>query len=281
MGWIWAVALVFLLPASAVATDEPAVALEDSAAESPGALLRRAFENLYADDYVQEMTLATSRGGGQALERRVQVTRKQSTRPGKALVRFLEPPTLRRTSVLVLENEGAYDDFWVYLPALKRTRRIGGAQRGDSFFGTDLSYEDVEPKHADDWHVRVLGRDAVAGQPCIQLEIVPREGYESTYEKMISCVDPTVATILRTEFYERGQLRKLLEAEPESVREISGRFIPFRLVMTTPKRRTETIVETELYEIRAEVPDDLFTTWNLESGDADRDRSAIDGAGER
>jgi outer membrane lipoprotein-sorting protein len=226
------------------------------------------------------MTLATSRGGGQALVRRVQVTRKQSVRPGKALVRFLEPPTLRRTSVLVLENEGAYDDFWVYLPALKRTRRIGGAQRGDSFFGTDLSYEDVEPKHAEDWEVRVVGQDAVGSQRCVVLELVPREGVESAYEKLVSCIDPAFATILRTEFYVRGERTKLLAANPDSVRAIAGRFIPFELTMTTPKRRTETRVETELYEIRDDVPDDLFTTWNLESGNADRDRAVAEEPGD-
>lgn len=276
MGWVWAFASVMWLAGSAAA--ETGASLEDFAGESPGALIDRAFKNLYADDYVQEMTLATSRGGGQALVRRVQVTRKQSVRPGKALVRFLEPPTLRRTSVLVLENEGAYDDFWVYLPALKRTRRIGGAQRADSFFGTDLSYEDVEPKHAEDWQVKRLGQDTVAGQPCVLLELVPREGYESTYEKMISCIDPTVATILRTEFFDRGKRRKLLLVDPESVREISGRFIPFKMTISTARRRTETVVETKLYDIRSDVPDDLFTTWNLESGNADRDRSATKGA---
>ena len=276
MGWVWAFASVMWLAGSAAA--ETGASLEDFAGESPGALIDRAFKNLYADDYVQEMTLATSRGGGQALVRRVQVTRKQSVRPGKALVRFLEPPTLRQTSVLVLENEGAYDDFWVYLPALKRTRRIGGAQRADSFFGTDLSYEDVEPKHAEDWQVKRLGQDTVAGQPCVLLELVPREGYESTYEKMISCIDPTVATILRTEFFDRGKRRKLLLVDPESVREISGRFIPFKMTISTARRRTETVVETKLYDIRSDVPDDLFTTWNLESGNADRDRSATKGA---
>jgi hypothetical protein len=270
MGWGLLCAALIGAPAGA---DEEAAALEDFAAESPSALLDRAFQNLYGDDYVQVMKLSTRRLGGQALERRIQVTRKQSVRPGKALVRFLDPPTIRRTSVLVLENEGAYDDFWVYLPALKRTRRIGGAQRGDSFFGTDLSYEDVEPKYASDWTVELLGPDVVADWPCVSLQIVPREGYESTYEKMVSCIDPERATILRTEFYQRGERRKLLTVESEAVRAVEGRFIPFRLTMTTPKRRTETVVETTSYEIRSDVPEDLFTTWNLESGDADRDRA--------
>jgi len=278
VGWALLGAALLAAPAGA---DEGAVPLEDFAAEAPAELLDRAFQNLYGDDYLQEMTLSTRRRGGQALERRIQITRKQSTRPGKALVRFLDPPTIRRTSVLVLENEGAYDDFWVYLPALRRTRRIGGAQRGDAFFGTDLSYEDVEPKYASDWEVEMVGKDAVGERPCFVLEIVPREGHESTYSKMVSCIDPEFATILRTEFYARGVSRKLLVADPGSVREVEGRFIPFELTMTTPKRHTETVVATDVYDIRDDVPEDLFTTWNLESGDADRDRAAVNGGNGR
>ena len=119
----------------------------------PRSLLARAFANLYADDYIQTLELAAESPGMRPVVRTLQILRKQSVQPGKALVRFLEPFDVRRTSVLILENADANDDLWVYLPALRMTRRISSSQRADSFFGTDLSYEDVEPKHADDYDV--------------------------------------------------------------------------------------------------------------------------------
>ena len=112
---------------------------EDTApAESPAALLDRAFENLYGDDFVQVLSLSTQRRGSQAMVRRIQLLRKQSEQPGKAIVRFLEPPEVRRTAVLILESSARYDDFFVFLPALGKVRRISSGQRADSFFGTDL-----------------------------------------------------------------------------------------------------------------------------------------------
>jgi hypothetical protein len=103
-----------------------------SADETPEQLLGRAFANLYADDYVQTLELSTGHAGGRPLSRTLQITRKQSARPGKALVRFLEPFDVRRTSILIPENEGASDDLYVYLPALGLTRRLSAAQRAPS-----------------------------------------------------------------------------------------------------------------------------------------------------
>ncbi len=79
--------------------------------ESAAALLERAFHNLYAEDYIQTLVLATQSRGGNEMHRRLQLTRRQSVRPGKALLRFLYPQSIRRTSVLILENDGASDDL--------------------------------------------------------------------------------------------------------------------------------------------------------------------------
>jgi len=145
-------------------------------------------------------------------------------------------------------------------------------QRADAFFGTDLCYEDVEPKHASDWDVRQVGAGEEAGTPCVVLDIRPRPPYESTYERMESCIEPERAIILRTDFYRRGQAVKQLRVDVGSVRELEGRHIPFSFRMETPAQRSSTHVGTESYEIRAGLPDQIFTTTNLEAGDADGDR---------
>jgi len=245
---------------------------EDVAPESPQQLLERAFRNLYGDDFVQVMTLSTRRAQGTPMVRRLQVTRKQSVRPGKSLVRFLEPQTVRNTAVLILENEGAYDDFFVYLPALRRARRIAGSQRGDSFFGTDLTYEDVEPKYASDWDATLVGTDEVAGLACHVLDLRPRAGFESVYERMVSCIEPNRATILRTDFHRAGVAFKRLTIDPEHVRDVRGRQIPFRMTLATPRQRSETVVATERYELRPDIPDTMFSASNLEGGSASGDR---------
>jgi hypothetical protein len=250
------------------------------AAEDVGqGLLDRAFQNLYADDYVQMLWLRTTTRGGREMSRRLQITRKQSERPGRAMVRFLEPYAVRRTAILVLENDGASDDQYVYLPAAERTMHLSASQRADSFFGTDLAYEDLEPKYAGDYDVTTLGQESYQGLSCTRLELRPRPSFESSYDRMETCVEPERAIMLWTDFYVRGRHWKRLTIDPDDVRPVQERFIPFRMTMSMPRRKSETVIETESYELRPEIPDKIFSVFNLESGDAKRDR--IRSGGER
>ena len=251
----------------------PAPAAEERASE----LLDRAFQNLYADDYIQTLVLATKVEGSRELKRRLQLTRKQSVRPSKTLLRFLYPQTIRRTSVLVLETDDASDDLYVYLPAVRITRHLSSAQKGDSFFGTDLSYEDVEPKYIDDYVVRFLGQDASTlpgedGPDCLQVEILPAPHYRSAYERQVSCIDPERAIILWTDYFVSGRHLKRLVIDPEQVRAVGERLVPFLITVQTPRQRSVTRVVTENYELQSEIPDTLFNAWNLEAGDAKSDR---------
>ncbi len=240
-------------------------------------LLARAFFNLYADDYIQTMELTTRSRGGRGMTRKLQITRKQSDPPGRALLRFLEPYDIRKTSILILENDNASDDLYVYLPASRTTRHLSATQRGDSFFGTDLSYEDIEPKYVEDYEARRIGTGTANGTPCSVIEFRARAHFESTYERMVSCIEDERGILLWTDFYRRGGVVKRLEIDPGSVRRIGERFIPFTMTMTNSRRRSSTVVQTESFEIRPAIPNELFSTWTLEVGDADRDRARSGG----
>ena len=241
-------------------------------ASDPRALLERAFANLYADDYIQTLQLAAASPGMRPVVRTLQILRKQSVQPGKALVRFLEPPDVRRTSVLIVENDAANDDLWVYLPAVRMTRRISSSQRADSFFGTDLSYEDVEPKHAEDYDV-TPGGAAEDAEGCVVLDIRARPTFSSTYERMLSCIEPERALIRWTDFYRKGERVKRLRMDPREVKPIGQRFIPFLITMETLRTRSRTDVRTQSYELVGKLDEKLFNTWNLEAGDAEKDRT--------
>jgi hypothetical protein len=262
-------ALALLAPAAA------AGAAEDAAPGVPSAqqLLERAFHNLYADDYVQTLVFETRARGGTATSRRLQLTRKRSQGRGRALLRFLAPPEIRRTAVLVLENPDRADDLYVYLPAARMTRHLAATQRADAFFGTDLCYEDVEPKRAGDWEARALGAGVHAGRPCARVEIRPRPGFESSYEHLDACIEVERGVLLSSEFHRGGRVVKRLEVDPASIRRVGTREIAFEMTFSTPARRSETRVVTESYEPSPEIPEELFSTWNLEAGSPDRDRA--------
>jgi hypothetical protein len=240
--------------------------------DSSQILLQRAFRNLYGDDYVQTMSLSASGMGEREMTRRLQIIRKQSSESGKALLRFLSPYNVRGTSVLILENDARSDDLYVYLPAARITRHLSNAQRGDAFFGTDLAYEDIEPKNAQDFRVTGSKLDSGDHAVCVELELVPRASVKSSYERIVSCVEPERGVILWSDFYRKGRRVKELRVRFDRITPVGSRFIPFEMTVKTLSTGSVTSVVTESYELRGNIPESLFSTWNLEVGDADRDR---------
>ncbi len=245
--------------------------VEDATSRSAASVLDAAFSNLYADDYIQTLTLTTTGRSGDSMERKLQITRRQSVRPGKALIRFLEPYAIRRTSILILEKEEGSDELFVYLPAVRLTRRLSTAQKADLFFGTDLSFEDIEPKRATDYEVHWIEPGQRDGD-CVQMVATVREGLESVYERMVYCIERNRDVIRWAEFERGGSVVRRLDVNPESVQKVGDRLIPFEMTMSMPGRGSSTRISTATYDIHATIPDTLFSTWNLEVGSATRDR---------
>jgi hypothetical protein len=179
----------------------------------------------------------------------------------------------------VLENEGRSDDLYIYLPAVRLTRRISASQRADSFFGTDLTYEDVEPKRVSDYEVSWAPdagvtadqRAAASKGGCELLEVRGTVEFDSAYDRQVTCVEAARSIIVWTDYYVAGQFIKRLTLDPEEVRLVGGRYVPFSITVETPKANSITKVITESYELRADIEDRLFDTWNLSAGDVKTD----------
>jgi hypothetical protein len=267
-------ALALLVVVSSMPSD--LLAAEDALPDEPSAreLLDRAFRNLYDADFIQVIQITSRNRAGRELSRRLQITRKQTDGPGRTLLRFLDPPDLRGTSLLVFQKESRHDDVFLYLPAFERTRRISSAQRSDAFFGTDFTYEDLEPKHVQEYTVRALGPElAPGGQSYRLVEAQPRSPDASQYERTIYVIDPHTNVVIRTEYYRKDSLWKRLETDPSSIEEVDDRHLPFRAQMSNVRTGTVTLIQTESYELRRGIPDSLFTETNLAVGDDKRDRS--------
>jgi hypothetical protein len=242
-------------------------------------LVHRAFFNLYAQDYIQTIELVTYPRGGRGMKRKIQVIRKQSSESGKALLRFVAPSYVRGTSVLIIENDSIVDDIYIYIPAARITRHLTSSQKSDAFFGTDLAYEDFEPKKIGDYKVRMLGACASVkkSRKLVEISAKPRMG--SGYERMVSCIEDERGIIVWTEFYRKGDVVKRLEVELGSVKEIGMRFVPFKMKMKDLRRGSFTMINTEDFRVVSAIPEKLFSTRNLELGNSRRDRAAIESEG--
>ncbi|HAF84916.1 MAG TPA: outer membrane lipoprotein-sorting protein [Sphaerochaeta sp.] len=155
------------------------------------------------------MTLTNSRGSTR--ERSIQQFRQTDDGGEKKIMFFLAPSDVKDTSFLSYSySDGRSDDQWIYLPALKRTKRISSDGKSDSFMGSDFTYDYLGDRHPNQDNHKLLREETVDGKDCYVVESTPKED-DYMYSKTITWVMKDNYLGLKREFYDdRGKLLKVL-----------------------------------------------------------------------
>ena len=269
-------------PAAASETAAPEVAARPPAGspepENPEAELtareiyRRVLGNRF-DSAVQELDIVSSdRAGNQQGLRMQQLWKRYlegSESHGKGvlartIVRYLDPPDLRKTGYLVINKQGQPSDQFIYLASQRRVRRIN--LRNQTVVGTDLAVEDLVPRELDDADYQRAPDAEVGGTPCFVIEATPRPEIESVYSKFQAYVEKQHYVPIRVRYWDlKGVEIKELRAPVESIREIEGVFVPIQAVVRHLLDETQTSVAVDLLVPNAELPDHYFTERQLQS----------------
>jgi len=194
-------------------------------------------------------------------------------RDKKTVVFYLEPTNVRDTAFLTYDyaDPERDDDQWLYLPALRKVRRISASNRGDYFLGTDLTYEEIKKENKvelADYRFTTLGREAVDGAECWLVESLPASrgvAKELGYSRVLSRVDPTIWMSRKVEYWDlNGNLLKTLRNE--EIAQVDGIWTVLRLSVENHKTGHRTRMVFSDVDYRAEVNDDVFEQRRLRRG---------------
>ena len=119
----------------------------------------------------------------------------------KSLFVFDQPRDVQGTALLTHGHVNAPDDQWLYLPALKRVKRISAARRSGSFMGSEFSYEDMSSPEVEEHAYRYLHDEPCGERTCTVTEQVPVEG-KSGYSRKVVWQDADELRPWKVEFYD-------------------------------------------------------------------------------
>jgi len=92
----------------------------------------------------------------------------------KRSYRFTGPEDIKGTKVLVVDKETDADDVWIFMPALRKVRRIVASDSAKSFMGSEFSYGDLNIPPLNDYTYKVKGSAKVGGEDCDIVEVTPK-----------------------------------------------------------------------------------------------------------
>jgi len=154
-------------------------------------------------DFTADMLMVLRNEQGQESVREVKMKSLEVETDGdKSLTVFNQPKDVKGTAFLSYSHSIGADDQWLYLPALKRVKRISSRNKSGPFMGSEFSFEDLSSFEIDKYTYHYLGDEVVAGMDSFKVEQYPVDE-NSGYSKRIVWVDKQEYRIVKVEFYDR------------------------------------------------------------------------------
>ena len=191
--------------------------------------------------------------GGAERERKILIYTKSEGEKRYTAMKFLAPSDVKGTAFLQIV-EGDKTVQYLYLPSLRRKRRISSAQEKTSFMGSEMTYEDMKRKNPENYKHKIIKED----ENFWVIETTPKEGIESQYSKAISWVRKKDYVVVKSELYDReGKLFKVIQNE--DIRKINGYIIPMKTVIKNVQNGNETLMVVEDINVDLKLPKKYFS----------------------
>lgn len=184
----------------------------------------------------------------------------------KLLIKFEEPANIRGTGFLTIAENGKSPEQWLYLPSLKKSRRIVGGGSNESFLGSDFSVSDVSATaDANDSQSKLVGEKPCDNTTCYVVEVSPKAGKEKDqpYSKKVFYVQKDGFMTRKAEFYNTAkELEKVMTVS--GIKKDGAQWVADSIEMKNVVANHRTIIEYTKRDITKVPADHIFSKSNLE-----------------
>lgn len=212
---------------------------------------------------VMKMTLINKRGRKRIRE--VENYAKDYGKDKKTVMVFKQPADVKGTAFLSWDYDDPEkdDDKWLYMPAMKKVRRISGSSTNEYFMGTDFTYDDMGDRNVDEDTHTLLGNEVVDGRECWKIESIPVDK-KDMYTRKVIWVDQEAHISLKIEYYDKDGLLKTFRTV--DFKKQDGFWTVFRSEMNNVSRDHKTIMETRSMKYDTGIKDGLFKVSTIQRG---------------
>ena len=209
-----------------------------------------------------QMVLKNRQGQTSSREMKIQAL-EQKKDGDHRLITFAEPRDVKGTAFLVHTKKVGNDDQWLFLPALKRVKRISSNNKSGPFVGSEFAYEDLSSQEVEKYTYRYLKDETVDGMSCYVVERYP-EDKKSGYTRQITWIDKEQYRVLKTDYYDRKDaLLKTLTAK--GYKEYNGYWRADSFFMENHQTGKSTLLDWRNYEFGQDLRESSFTATRLKN----------------
>ena len=219
------------------------------------------------------LTMEMTDKNGKSRVRQTRGFRKYYGDEKRTVIFYLAPKNIKDTAFLTYDYPMAEkdDDQWLYLPAMRKVRRISASDRGDYFLGTDFSFEDIKLEtrvSLDDFTYKTIGESEIDGKHCLIVEstAVSKEiAKELGYSKQESCVDDEIWMVRQTKMWDvQGKPLKTLHVS--DIRQVDSIWTAHLMEIENHKTGHHTKFTFSDVKYNEGFKDNVFTKTSIKRG---------------
>ena len=230
-------------------------------------IMQRAKDLPDGDSRYSEMELTLIKKNGDKRVRKVTSWSIDEGKDKKSLMFFTYPGDVNGTGFLTWDYDDISkdDDKWLYLPAMKKTRRISGSSsKTDYFMGTDFTYNDMGSRNIDEDTHNLLREEDRDGQKCWVIESIPVDKRE-IYSRKVTWIRQDCCVPVYVEFYDKlDKLHRKLTIS--DIKQVQGYWTKSHMEMQNVQTGHSTVIIMKNPEYDLKVDKSMFTVAKLEKG---------------
>lgn len=191
----------------------------------------------------------------------------------RSAIFYVEPANIKDTAFLTYDYPAGAkeDDQWLYIPELRRVRRISASNRGDYYLGTDFTYEDMKldtRMSEEDYTWTATGQAEIDGHTCYVVEGIPvdkKTSEELGYSKYVGYIDSEIWIPRKIETWDVNG-NKLKTIFVEELNEIQGIWSTLSMRAQNHKSGHSTLFTFSEIDYETDIEDEMFTERALKRG---------------
>lgn len=221
-------------------------------------IIEKTYNRETGSDQTAVLTMTLTNASGQTRVRKIQQFSKDLGDSEKSIMFFQSPADVKNTSFMnwSYEDDKA-DDQWIYLPALKKVKRISSDSKSDYYMGSDFTYDDLGDRKLNADNHKLLREETISGKLCYVIESKSKDE-DYLYSKTTTWIDKSNFIGVKKEFYdEDGELLKILTIK--NVEQVAGFYIITNSEMKNVQKNHSTTMALTDVKINIGISPDKFT----------------------
>ena len=214
-------------------------------------------------DFTANMTMTLKNRAGQTSRRLIRIRTLEVEGDGdKSLSIFDEPADVKGTAMLTYTHGLKPDDQWLYLPALKKIKRISSRNKSGPFMGSTFAFEDLGSQEVEKYSYKYLRDEPCGDWSCYVLERYPQYKH-SGYTRQVVWVDTEGYRMVKAEYYDRKKalLKTLVAGDFQQF--LGHYWRPGRMDMVNHQTGKSTLLEWGDYQFKTGLSDRDFRSQTL------------------